>query len=157
MFSETSVSVAFIVNLFSLRERFIVNIMAGNGYVHLFDLIYDAINAIKKRDFVDYIEKMKGKVVVDKQIQNLCDETANLSENVKSLMRTNERLTSKLMVVKNVNNILENRIVNLEKQLSKNEQYGCWNNVKISGVSNEIPGQDLEENIHQNLDITYGY
>ena len=30
-------------------------------------------------------------------------------------------------------------------------------NVKISGVSNEIPGQDLEENIHQNLDITYGY
>ena len=72
-------------------------------------------------------------------------------------MRTNERLTNKLMVVKNVNNILENRIVNLEKQLSKNEQYGCWNNVKISGVSNEIPGQDLEENIHQNLDITYGY
>ena len=131
--------------------------MAGNGYVHLFDLIYDAINTIKKRDFVDYIEKMKGKVVVDKQIQNLCDETANLSENVKSLVRTNERLTSKLMVVKNVNNILENRIVNLEKQLSKNEQYGCWNNVKISGVSTEIPGQDLEENIHQNLDITYGY
>ena len=63
LFSETSVSVAFIVNLFSLRERFIVNIMAGNGYVHLFDLIYDAINAIKKRDFVDYIEKMKGKVL----------------------------------------------------------------------------------------------
>ena len=51
------------------------------------------------------------------------------------------------MVVKNVNNILENRIVNLEKQLSKNEQYGRQNNFEIYGVSNEIPDQDLKENI----------
>ena len=51
------------------------------------------------------------------------------------------------MVVKNVNNILENRIVNLEKQLSKTEQYGRQNNVEISGVSNEIPDQDFKENI----------
>ena len=57
-------------------------------------------------------------------------------------MNTNERLTSKLMVVKNVSNILENRIVNLEKKQSKNEQYGSWNYVKISGVSNKIPDQE---------------
>lgn len=31
-----------------------------------FDLTYDAINAIKKKDLVDYIEKIKGKVVADK-------------------------------------------------------------------------------------------
>ena len=41
-----------------------------------------------------------GKVVDDKKIQNLREETANLSENVKSLMSTNERLTSVPMVVK---------------------------------------------------------
>ena len=79
---------------------------------------------------------MKGKVVAEKQNQNLCSEIANLSENVKSLLSINERLTSELMVVKNINNILENRIVNLEKQPSKNEQYGRRKNVKISGVSN---------------------
>ena len=62
-------------------------------------------------------------------------------------MSTNETLTSELTVVKNVNNILENRIVNLEKRLSKNEQYGRHNNVEIFGVSNQIPDQDLEENI----------
>ena len=56
---------------------------------------------------------MKGKVVADNQIQNLCNETANLSDNVKSLVSTNERLTSELSVLKNVNNALENRIVNL--------------------------------------------
>ena len=62
-------------------------------------------------------------------------------------MSTNERLTSELPIVKNVNNVLENRIVNLEKQLSKNEQYGRRNNVEISGISNQIPDQDLEESV----------
>ena len=42
--------------------------MAGKEYVNLFDLIYDAINAIEKKDLVDYIEKMKGKVVADNHI-----------------------------------------------------------------------------------------
>ena len=43
--------------------------MAGNDYVNLSELTYDAINAIKKKGLVDYIEEMKGKVVADKQIQ----------------------------------------------------------------------------------------
>ena len=63
---------------------------------------------------------MEGKIVTDNQIQNLCSEIVNLSDNVKSLVSTNERLSSELTVIKNVNNILENRIVNLEKQLSIN-------------------------------------
>ena len=54
--------------------------MAGNDYVNLFDLTYDAINAIKKKDLVDYIEKMKSKVVADNHIQNLCSGIANLSD-----------------------------------------------------------------------------
>ena len=90
--------------------------MAGNDYVNLFDPTQVAINAIKKKDLLDYIEKMDGKVVADNQIQNLCNEIANLSESVERLVSTNERLTSERTVVKNVNNILENRIVNLEKQ-----------------------------------------
>ena len=121
--------------------------MAGKDYVNLFDLTYDAINTIKKKDLVDYVEKMKGKIVADNHIQNLCNEIANLSDQVKNLVSTNERLTSELSVVKNVNNILENRIVNLEKQLSKNEQYGRRNNVEVSGISNDISDQDLEDNI----------
>ena len=114
--------------------------MADKDYVNLFYLTYDAINAIKKKDLVDYIEKIKGKVAADNQ--NLCNEIANLSDNVKSLVSTNERLTSELY---NVNNILENRIVNLEKQLSKKEQYGCRNNVEISGISNESQTKTLKK------------
>ena len=105
--------------------------MAGKDCVNLFYLTYDAINVIKEKDLVDYIEKMKGKVVTDYHIQNLCNEIANLSDKVKDLVSTNERLTSEL---KNMNNILENKIVNLEKQISKNKQYGRHNNVEISGI-----------------------
>ena len=59
--------------------------MTDKDYVNLFDLTYDAINAIKKKGLAEYIEKMKGKVVADNQIQNLCNKIANLSDNVQSL------------------------------------------------------------------------
>ena len=68
-----------------------------------------------------------------------------------------------MMVTKNVNNILEIRNVNLEKHLSKNEQYGRRNNVEISDVSSEIPNQDLEKKVTKMCKesdvkyITYGY
>ena len=87
------------------------SLSAGKDYANLFYLTYDAINAIKKKDLADYIEKMKGKVVADNQIQNLYNEVANLSANVKSLVSTNERLTSELSIIKNVNYFLENRII----------------------------------------------
>ena len=74
---------------------------------------------------------MKGKVVADKQTQKLCGEIAVLSETIKSHVSANERITIEVMVVRNVNNILENRIVNLEKQSSKNEQNGRGTNVEI--------------------------
>ena len=34
--------------------------MAGNDYVNLFYFTHDAINAIKKKDLVGYIEKNEG-------------------------------------------------------------------------------------------------
>ena len=76
--------------------------MAGNDYVNPFYLAYDAFNAIKKKGLFDYIQKMKAKVFAVKQLQNLSSEIENLSENVKSIVNTNERLTNELIVVKNI-------------------------------------------------------
>ena len=45
--------------------------MDKNNY-NLFELSYDDINAMKKRDVVDQIEKMKGKVVVGSHVKDLC-------------------------------------------------------------------------------------
>ena len=46
-------------------------------------------------------------------------------------------------------NVLEYKIVNLERQISKAGQYGTSNNVLISGISNKILDQDLEEKVIQ--------
>ena len=73
--------------------------MAGNDSVKLFYLTY-ALNVNKMKDLVDYFEKMKDKAVTDRQIQNLCSQITNLSENVRRFINTNERLTSELISVK---------------------------------------------------------
>ena len=44
--------------------------MAENNFANLFSLSYDAINGMKKKDLVDHIENLKGKVeVVGSDIQ----------------------------------------------------------------------------------------
>ena len=42
---------------------------------------------------------------------------------------------------------LQNRIINLEKHQSKSEKYNRRNNVEISGISNEVSDQNLEETV----------
>ena len=87
----------------SLRGRSIINIWTGNDYVNLFDLTYDVIDAIKKKD-------QRVKVLADQQIQNLCSEISKLSENVKCLEHENKCFT--LVAIKSdVSNIIENRII----------------------------------------------
>ena len=121
--------------------------MAENNFVNLFSLSYDAINGMKKKDLVDRIENLKGKVVVGNDIQGLFNQISKLSENVDRLVTANEKLNSELLIVRNVNQNLQNRIINLEKQQSKSEQYNRRNNVEISGISNEVSDQNLEQTV----------
>ena len=88
-----------------------------------------------------------GKVVVGNDIQGLFNQISKLSENVDCLVTANEKLNSELLIVRNVNQNLQNRIINLEKQQSKSEQYNRRNNVEISGISNEVSDQNLEQTV----------
>ena len=63
------------------------------------------------------------------------------------LVIVNEKLSSELLIAGNVNQNLQNRIVNLEKQQSKSEQYNRCNNDEISDISNELSDQNLEETV----------
>ena len=125
-------------------DTLIYRIMAENNFINLFSLSYDAINGMKKKDLVDHIENLKGKVVVENDIQGLFNQISKLSENVDRLVTANKKLNSELLIVRNVNRNLQNRIINLEKQQSKSEQYNRRNNVEISGISNEVSDQNLE-------------
>ena len=121
--------------------------MAENNFVNLFSLSYDAINGMNKKDLVDHIENLKGKVVVGNDIQGLFNQISKLSENVDRLVTANEKLNSELLIARNVNQNLQNRIINLEKQQSKSEQYNRRNNVEISGISNEVSDRNLEQTV----------
>ena len=58
-----------------------------------------------------------------------------------------KNITSEPVIVRNVNVKLRNRIVNVDKlQEAKADQYTRRNNVEISGISNEISDEDLENN-----------
>ena len=105
---------------------------------NLFELSFDEINAMKKKDLVSEIEKLKGKVVVDNNIKNLCDQVSRLLENLAKLMESKEKLSSQFIVEKKVNTLLQKRVIELEKSQTKAKQYSRRNNVEISGIPHEI-------------------
>ena len=121
--------------------------MAENCLVNLFSLSYDAINGMKKKDLVDHIDNLNGKVVIGNDIQGLFNQISKLSENVDRFVTANGKLNSELLIVRNVNQNLQNRIINLEKQQSKLEQYNRRNNIEITGISNEVSNKNLEETV----------
>ena len=121
--------------------------MAENCLVNLFSLSYDAINGMKKKDLVDHIDNLNRKVVVGNDVQGLFNQISKLSQNVDRFVTANGKLNSELLIVRNVNQNLQNRIINLEKQQSKLEQYNRRNNIEITGISNEVSNKNLEETV----------
>ena len=87
---------------------------------------------------------MKGKVIFDSRVKDLYNQIKKLTESLNQVTRGNKKITSELVIVKNVNVNLENRIVNLEKLQAKAEQYNRRNSAEISGILNKIPDDDLE-------------
>ena len=112
---------------------------------NLFEFLFDEINAMNKKVLVSEIEKIKGKVVVDNNIKNLCDQVSRLSENFAKLMELNEKLSSQFIVVKKFNTLLEKRVIELEKCQAQAEQYSRRNNGEISGICLEIWDNNLED------------
>ena len=64
-------------------------------------------------------------------------------------MTENGKISSQLMVISNVNTLLITRVTELEKQQAKMKQYSIAekNNVEISGVSSEVPDENLKEKV----------
>ena len=120
--------------------------MNGND-AQLLEISYDDINSMRKKDLVEHIEKMKGKVIFDSHVKDPCNQIEKLTESLNQVTARNEKMTSGLVIVKNNNVNLENRIVNFKKLQGKAEQYNRRNNVEISGISKEIPDDDLENHV----------
>ena len=89
---------------------------------NLFTLSESAINAIKKPDLVQKIIALKGKVIVDSDISNLCNQISKLNDTISHLHSANEKIRSEPAVVKYPNRKLGERIISLEKNQAKSEQ-----------------------------------
>ena len=63
------------------------------------------------------------------------------------IVAENKKLQSNIVIVKNVNNKLEEKIVYLKKNHAKGEQYSRRNNVEISGIPSSISDNDLENTV----------
>ena len=121
--------------------------MADINITDLIDLSYDQINTMKKKDLVNHIKSLKGKVTGAATIKKLCDKISQLSTSVNNLMTENGKISSQLMVVSNTNTLLITHATELEKQQAKMEQYSRRNNVEISGISNEVSDENLEKKV----------
>ena len=122
----------------------IIQVRMGDN-TNLFTLSESRINAIKKPELVQKIVTLKGKVIVDADISNLCSQILKLNDTISQLHSTNEKIRSELAVVKNVSTKLEERIISLEKNQAKSEQYSRCNNIELSGIPNDIPENNLEK------------
>ena len=90
---------------------------------------------------------MKVKVTFDSYVKDLCNQIEKLTKSLNQVTVANEKITSKFVIDKNFNVNLENQIVNLEELHAKTEQYNRRNDIEISRISNEIPDEDLENNV----------
>ena len=57
---------------------------------------------MKKKDLVDHVENLKGKVVVGNGIQGIFNQISKLSENGDRFATANDKLNSELLIVRNV-------------------------------------------------------
>ena len=122
-------------------------IKMGKSSTKILNFFESALNALKKSDLVQKILDLKGKVIVDTDLHKLSNQIRKLSEAISQIPLENRKLTSELVVTKNVNSRLEERIINLEKKQAKWKQYSRRNNVELSDIPNSIYDEDLENTV----------
>lgn len=59
--------------------------------IKLSELSYDEINAMKKRDLVNQIEKRRGNLIEGSHIKDLYHQIGKLTKNVNDVMATNKK------------------------------------------------------------------
>ena len=98
----------------------------GKSSTNVLNLSESALNSLKKSDLVQKILDMKGKVIVDTDLHKISDQIHKLTEMIDQISAENRKLTSELVITKNVNSNsrLEERTTNLEKNQAKGEQEG---------------------------------
>ena len=86
----------------------------GESSTNILNLSESALNSLKKSDLVQKMLDLKGRVIVDTDLHKLSNQIHKL-EVIHQIPLENRKLTSELVITKNVNSRLEESIINLEK------------------------------------------
>ena len=87
----------------------------GESSTNILNLSESTLNSLKKTELVQKILDLKGKVVIDADLNELCEKTERLTESMNQIVAENKKLQSDTVIMKNVNRKLEEKIVYLEK------------------------------------------
>ena len=93
----------------------------GESCTNILNLSESALNSLKKSDLVQKILDLQGKVVFDSDLHKLSDQIHKLRDRPNFLRK--QETYKELVITKNVNSRLEEKIINLEKVQAKGEQY----------------------------------
>ena len=121
----------------------------SNTCANLFNLLDNAFSALKKVDLVQQIISLKGKVIVDYDLRNLCVQISNLSETITKLATGNHQINSELAFINLVNRKVKKRVIDLEESQAESEQYSRRNNMEFSNILNDIPDNQLQSKVIQ--------
>ena len=77
----------------------------GESSANILNLSESMLNSLKK------ILDLKGKVIVDTDLHKLSDQIHKLTETIDQISLVNRKLTSELVIIKNVNSRLEEKII----------------------------------------------
>ena len=80
-----------------------------------------------------------------------CSLILKLLEEVRKLSDKFANLESQLSVAKNVNSLLQPRVIDLERQFWANSQYSKRECLEVAGIPESVKRNDLEDKILKNF------
>ena len=119
-------------------------IKIGESSTNTLNLSEPALNLLKISDLMQKILYLKGNVTA---LHKLSDQIYKLTEAIDQISLENRKLTTELVITKNVNSRSRESIITWEKHQVKGEQYSWRNNVELSGILNITCNGDLENTI----------
>ena len=75
----------------------------GESSTNILNLSESTLNSLKKTELVQKILDLKGKVVIDADLNELCEKTERLTESMNQIVAENKKLQNDTVIMKNVN------------------------------------------------------
>ena len=98
-------------------------IKMSESSTNILNISESSLSSLKKSDLVQKVLDLKGEVIVHTDLHKLSNQIHKLAGEIDQILLKNRKLTSELVITKNVNSRLEEKIINLEKNQAKGEQY----------------------------------